>query len=170
MRKTLSLILVLSLLFSLSSTLSAQKTEQELDQLELFKQFIGTWKAEAAADTFLVVSFVPRGGGMEFTLEVKTKDTTFYTSPGVYGFSSDKKTVRFAGVDGDGNMSLDYGRFVTDKKFIAEVYQDNAKHPRAIEEVEFISPESFTTQYKSRGNKMTWDAEWSTPLTFNKIK
>ncbi len=170
MRKSINIILFLSLMIGFSVTLSAQSSEEELDQVELMKQFIGTWKAEVAEDTIVILKFVPIGGALGHTMEVMAKDTIFYTRPGIYGFSHDKKTVRFAGVDGDGIMSFDYGRFVTDKKYIAEVFQDNTKHPQGIEEVIFISSESFTSHFKWRGEKMTWDIEWTPTLTFNKIK
>ena len=162
--------LCLALIFSLSLNLSAQSTEEELDQVELLKQFIGTWKADVAEDTVLILKFVPIGGGLGYTREAMAKDVIFHTYPGIYGFSLDKKTVRFAGVDGEGIMRVDYGRFVTDKKYVAEMYEDNIMHPVFIEECVFISSESFTTQYKWRGEKMTWDVEWSPTQTFNRIE
>ncbi len=129
MRKSINIILFLSLMIGFSVTLSAQSTEEELDQVELMKQFIGTWKAEVAEDTIVILKFVPIGGALGHTMEVIAKDTIFYTRPGIYGFSHDKKTVRFAGVNRDGIMSFDYARFVSDNKFIAEMYEDNIKHP-----------------------------------------
>ena len=170
MRKSFKVLLSLLVFLGISLTLSAQSTEEELDQVELLKQFIGTWKAEVAEDTVLILKFVPIGGALLHTMEVLAKDSIYYTRPGIYGFSHDKKTVRFAGVDRDGIMSFDYGRFVSDKKYIAEMYEDNLKHPLFIEEIIFISLESFTSRSKWRGEKMTWDVEWSSTLIFNKIE
>ena len=170
MRKSFKVLLSLLVFLGISLTLYAQSNEGELDQVELMKQFIGTWKAEVAKDTFLILNLTPIGGALEYSQEVMAKDVIFYTSHGIYGFSLDKKTVRFAGVDEDGFMSFDYGRFVTDKKYIAELYQDNTKHPIAIQEAEFLSSESFTTRTKWRGERMTWDIEWSDSITLNKVK
>ena len=73
MRK--SIYIILSLLFIVPSlTLLAQSAEEELDQVELLKQFIGTWKAEVAEDTVVILKFVPIGVALVHTLEVMVKD------------------------------------------------------------------------------------------------
>ncbi len=170
MRNPILILTSLLLLSCVPVTISAQSAEEELDQVELMKQFAGTWEAEIAEDTILVVSLTPVGGAYEYKREIKTMGVTIHTSAGIYGFSSDKKSVIFAGIYGDGVMSFDYGRFVSAKKFVAEAYNDTWQHPVAIEENIIQSPESFTTRSKWRGEEMKWDVEWSPITTLTKVE
>ncbi|MGA2408672.1 MAG: hypothetical protein ABSF81_18250 [Bacteroidales bacterium] len=52
----------------------AQTIPTELNQVELMKQFIGTWKNETNKDTVYTAEFKPYGnGGLEFTLKSVTQ-------------------------------------------------------------------------------------------------
>jgi hypothetical protein len=53
MKKTISTFLGLMLFVVFSLYTSAQSANEELDQVELMKQFIGTWECEIGKDTFL---------------------------------------------------------------------------------------------------------------------
>ena len=51
---------------------SAENTEipDQLNQVELFKQLIGVWKAEIARDTFYIAQYKPFGTGLKETLKL----------------------------------------------------------------------------------------------------
>jgi len=169
MKKSMTIFLCLSLVFSVSLTISAQSTEEELDQVKLTKQLIGTWEAEVAEDTIVILKFVPYGDALEITQQSKAQGKTFYSARGFFGFSQDKKTIIVAAVGEDGLLKFDYGKFVSVKKYLTERYLDNQKHPVIIQEFEFQSPESFTARAKWRGEQMTWDVEWGDAGIFNKV-
>jgi hypothetical protein len=83
-------MLVLSLIvFSLSFNLNAQSSEQDFDQIELMKQYIGIWVAEIGEDTTLVWKAIPMGKGYEHVLYWEAKVETYYTYKGFTGFTPD---------------------------------------------------------------------------------
>lgn len=46
------------------NNLQAQKVQTKLNQVELFKQFIGIWRFEYGKVTFLIIENTPFGIGM----------------------------------------------------------------------------------------------------------
>ena len=169
MKTSPRIILCLALLLGCSFLLSAQFPGGEPDQVSLLKRFIGTWEGQIGEDTMLVVQITPSGTGLYFTREVKVHGNVVNRYSGMYGFSQDKKTVIAASVTEDGSMYFDYGRFISDYEFVAEMYRDDMKHPVAIEEIEFQSPDSFLARSKWRGDQMSWDVPWSPVWTMNRI-
>lgn len=163
------IFLSLALLLGCSFLLSAQFPGGEPDQVALLKKFVGTWEGEIGEDTLLVVQITPNGGGLYFTREVKVQGNTVNRYSGMYGFSQDKKTIIAASVMEDGSMYFDYGRFISDYEFVAEMYMDDRKYPVALEEIEFQSPDSFLARSKWRGDQMSWDVPWSPEWTLRRI-
>lgn len=169
MKKSISVLI--NLLISVGSALSltAQSPVTNVNQVELMKKFAGTWQAEVGEDTAIVVTFKPYGIALKYervvTIKVSDGEHEYYLT-GIYGFSEDMNSVIFAGVQPTGSLILDYGRFTSDKKYISESYLGNEKHPIAIEEVEFISPDTMEIRSKYRGDALTWDVPWSPVVTF----
>ena len=170
MRKSFKVLLSLLIFLGISLTLSAQSNEEELDQLELMKQFIGTWRAETGEDTVVSTTYEPIGDGILITQENITNGVTYRTVKAVMGVSTDKKTIIVSVIRQDGTIGFHYGKFVSNNKCILEVYRDNVQHPLNIQEFEIQSPDTFTTRGKYRGEQMKWDAEWWVTTTFHKIK
>ena len=170
MRKLFKVLLSLLVFLGISLTLSAQSNEEELDQLELMKQFVGTWRAETGEDTVVNTTYEPNGDGILITQENIANGVTYRTVKAVMGVSTDKKTIIVSGVRQDGSVFFHCGKFVSNNKLILELYRNNVKHPVVIQEFEIQSPDTFTARGKSRGEQMTWDAEWWDTTTFNKIK
>ena len=54
----------------------AQKTQPKLDQIELFKQFIGLWKGEVGKDTTEFWEVKSYGTGLECNYKYVAKDKT----------------------------------------------------------------------------------------------
>jgi len=48
------------------------ESSKGLNQVELFKQMIGTWKAEIARDTFYLAQYKPFGNGLEGNIKIVT--------------------------------------------------------------------------------------------------
>ena len=170
MKKSFKVLLSLLVFLGISLTLSAQSNEEELDQLELMKQFIGTWRAETGEDTVANLTYEPIGDGILITQENIANGVTFRIVKAVMGVSNDKKTIIVAGIIPDGSIRFQYGKFVSNTKSVFEFYSDNVKHPQNIQEYEIQSPDTFTARGKYRGEQMTWDIEWWDTATFHKIK
>ena len=80
------------ILFSIVG-IQAQTTENKLNQVELMKQFVGTWQCELGKDTFLLSENVPFGSGMISSSMIVTKVDTLDSIIQLYGY--DKKNDRF---------------------------------------------------------------------------
>lgn len=73
--------------------IQAQDVQSKLNQIELMKQFIGTWKCELGRDTFLITETKPFGTGMISKSQIFTKDNVIDSVIQVFGF--DKKADKF---------------------------------------------------------------------------
>lgn len=73
--------------------IQAQDDHSKLNQIELIKQFIGTWKCELGRDTFLITQTKPFGTGMISRSQISTKDIVIDSIIQVFGF--DKKADKF---------------------------------------------------------------------------
>ena len=56
-----------------SNGIQAQTTQTKLNQVELMKQFLGTWKYELAKDTTIISEFTPFGTAIEDNYQIVTK-------------------------------------------------------------------------------------------------
>jgi hypothetical protein len=75
------------------SVVNAQPKLDKLDQVELMKQFIGTWKCELGKDTLLISENIPFGSGMLSKSQIVTKNTNLDSIIQLYGY--DKKADKF---------------------------------------------------------------------------
>ncbi len=73
--------------------IQAQDVKSKLNQIELMKQFIGTWKCELGRDTFLITETKPFGSGMISKSQIFTKDIVIDSVIQVFGF--DKNADKF---------------------------------------------------------------------------
>jgi hypothetical protein len=68
----LTTLIVVFLLICLNG-LQAQTAQSQLNQVELLKQFLGTWKSEIAKDTIIIGDYTPFGTAVESNLQIVTK-------------------------------------------------------------------------------------------------
>jgi hypothetical protein len=96
--KTLCLntMIAVFLLFCTNGT-QAQTTQTKLDQVELLKQLLGTWKAEVAKDTFYVHEYAPYGDAIEGNIKIVTKGKILYSVKQLWGY--DKKNDKILAVE-----------------------------------------------------------------------
>jgi hypothetical protein len=92
MKKILFLSMILGSLLVLETEVRAQGNSAVLDQMVLMKQFLGTWKAELAPDTFIITNNLPFGSGIDCTGKIYTKGQVLDSIKQIYGydFSSHK--------------------------------------------------------------------------------
>jgi len=147
-----------------SMNLQAQSSEQDLDQVELMKQFIGTWTAEWGVDTTASWEIIPSDKGYEENIYWKAKGEIYNTAKGIIGFTWEYKKVNMYTLWQDGYISRDLGEFVSDKNIIWERWNADHNHVVATMEVTFQTPDKYTMIFKSRGVEQTWDdadvSEW----------
>jgi hypothetical protein len=75
----------------------AQTTQTKLDQVELMKQFLGTWKAETGKDTTRFWDVKSYGTGLECSLKVITKGKVVMEAKRLWGY--DKRIDKYIGLE-----------------------------------------------------------------------
>jgi hypothetical protein len=166
MKKTYVLLVIAGLLVIGLSKTQAQTTQTKLNQVELMKQFLGTWKGETAKDTSMITEYLPFGSAMEGIDKVITKGKTINSIKELWGY--DKKSDKIIGVEVS-QSSLEitsYAMWFTSKTiFEAVLLQDISNPDKAIlkYKVEFKSSEMFT-ETVIQNNKVV------KTMTFNREK
>ena len=171
MKKIIFSFLALWLIaLSFSMSLHAQSSEQDLDQAELMKQFIGTWTTETGEDTTLIWEVIPSNKGYEVNASWQAKGETYSTTKGILGFAHSKQLVNWYHLWPSGGIARDLGKFVSDKKMIMERYWVEPKHVTASAEFEFIAPDKYKAIFKWRGSSETWDDAVVTEYIYTRVK
>ena len=73
MKKISALCISGFIALSFSMSLNAQSSQQDLDQVELMKQFMGEWKHDSGNDTVSYLSYSPYGKGYLFKAKWQAK-------------------------------------------------------------------------------------------------
>ncbi len=170
MKKTILLLLWFSLLSCLSISLSAQSPENELDQVELAKQWVGTWETSIDKDSVIRFVCTPFGSGLYFHMEWKADGKTYFAAHSVLGFSRNRETLIMSHVWQGGNSAQEIGRFVTDKKLMMERFlPDQPNHAVALSELDFSQPNVITWEMLGRGSYVTWEPTDTYKWTFSRV-
>ena len=104
------------------------ETSKELNQVELFKQILGTWKAEIAKDTFYIAQYKWFATGMEGTIKIVTKGKTMTEGRAIIGY--DKKSDKFIETDLiEGSDIMVYGIWFTSKNTCTEIPWKDISNP-----------------------------------------
>jgi hypothetical protein len=116
-----------------------------LNQVELMKQMVGSWKLESAKDTTIYFDFKPYGTGLEGTLKWMSKGKMVTEAKQLWGYDSkiDKFTISMI-VKGT-DMEIIAFWFSSKSKFIVMPYSD-ISNPEAASwkyEGEFKSPDVY---------------------------
>lgn len=149
--RALSLTTMIAVFLSLytNGELQAQTTQTKLNQVELMKQFLGSWKCEIAKDTIEYTDLKSYGTGLYADFKHVTKDKIFLEGKQLYGYDSkmDKfiLSVLIKGID----IQLIAMWFTSKNVCVVYYYRDISnleKAPFKVE-IEFKSPNimSFKT-------------------------
>ena len=140
---TLTVIAVFITLYS--NGLFAQASQAGLNQVELMKQFIGTWKNETNKDTVYTAEFKPYGnGGLEFTLRSVTKEKVWLEMKQLWGYDKKSDKIIVAGLMKDDPNLMLQATWFTAKNICKQVPLEFASNPQQagfIVEFEIKSPD-----------------------------
>lgn len=104
------------------------ETSKELNQIELLKQILGTWKAEIAKDTFYIAQYKWFATGMEGTIKIITKGKTITEGRAIIGY--DKKSDKIIETDLiEGSDIMVYGLWFTSKNTCTEIPWKDISNP-----------------------------------------
>lgn len=145
----------ITLFFSVN--LQAQSNENSLDQVELLKQFIGTWEAEIAEDTSITWETIPLGKGFEATFTWKAKGEAYLTARGICGFAKRYQKVNMFILYPGGSIQRSLGEFVSETKMHMDTYNYDHSKVWTKFEIDFPTPDSWNAIVKKESSTGTWE-------------
>ena len=164
MKNLCSTIAIVVFLFICSNKLLAQTSQKQLNQVELMKQFIGSWKADLSKDSILFFNYKSYGTGLEcnYKIVIKGIETEGKQLLG-YNKSIDKFIISLMTKWTDIKL---YGNwFISKNKYVIVPYNDISNPEKASDRVdgEFKSPELFIETHTINGKL------WKT-ITYKRVK
>ena len=143
----------------------AQTAQANLNQMELIKQFLGTWKCDLDKDTVMMWECNPYGGihTTAVSMIIKGKKSDLYLNNA--GF--DKRDGKFKGIllYPNGDYYTWIGMFTTEKKLSVAIV-DNLNPEKVLAKYEFVfltSTSRTMTQFTAEGAKVK-------DYQYNKVK
>jgi hypothetical protein len=119
MKKFYFITLVAVIVAVCNNGIYAQTMQAGLNQVELLKQFIGTWRNESNKDTVYTAEFKPYGnGGLEFSLKSVTQGKVWLEMKQLWGYDKKSDKVVVAGLMKDSpNIMLQSSLFTAKNRF-----------------------------------------------------
>ena len=150
----ISIVAVFLLLYT--NGLQAQTTHTKLDQVELLKQFLGTWKYELAKDTTIISEFTPFGTAIEDNYQIVTKGKILDSGNELLGYDKNSDRIITARLS-KSSPDIEIMSWCWTSKNIFEGvrFQDitNPQNATFIMKIEFKSPDLFVMMF-TQNNKV----------------
>jgi hypothetical protein len=139
----LSMIMVLTSLCT--NLIYAQAMQDSLNQVELMKQFTGTWENESIKDTVYTAEFKPYGnGGLEFSLRGVTQGKVWLEMKQLWGYDKKNDKIVIAGLmKNSPNIMLQAAWFTTKNRLeqVPFEFASDAKKATFVVIFDFKSPD-----------------------------
>jgi hypothetical protein len=151
--KTL-LFTTMTVVFLLCFTIGiqAQTTQTKLDQVELMKQFLGTWKGEMGKDTTAILEYTIFGTAVEANFKIITKEKIINSGKELYGYDKNNDKIIEAQLWESSPDLIIHGLWFTSKNIVEVVQSQDISNPDNATlkwKIEFKSPDLWvmtTTQ------------------------
>ena len=125
---TLSMIVFLFVVHT--QRVQSQTTQSGLNQVELMKQFIGTWENATNKDTVYTAEFKPYGnGGLEFRLRSVANGKDWLEMKQLWGYDKKSDKVVIAGLMKDSPDIMLQSAWFTEKNKFKQVPLEFASDP-----------------------------------------
>jgi hypothetical protein len=129
--------------------IQAQTTQSTLNQVDLMKQFIGTWEFELAKDTTVYWDLKSYGIGMEGNFRIATKGKTLMEGKQLWGYDNNLDKWISAQMMKGVTMQLYVHWFTSINKWTTISYKDISNPDKTSEkwDMEFKSPDVLTNSW-----------------------
>lgn len=108
-----------------SDGIQAQTTQANLNQVEMMKQFIGTWQTEMGKDTTFMMEGKTFGKGLEFYWKTETKGRIISEGKSIMGYDKMNKRIIEPQIwDSSPNIIIWSGLFTSSNKYEAILFKD----------------------------------------------
>ena len=163
--KIVCLTTMISALLFFTYGIQAQTTDTKLDQMELMKQFIGSWKFDSPDGSSMIFENIPFGDAMVGNTKFISKDTIFDQNKYLWGYDKKNDKIIIAEIFNDTPvMEIDVVWF-TSKNIVEGVLQKDISNPENAStkfKFEFKSQDAFILTVTQNGNivaELTWIRE-----------
>jgi predicted methyltransferase len=153
-------------------SLQAQSPQQNLDQAELMKQFIGTWGSDMSWEKTSLTEIIPSHKGYEMITYKKETGVNLWHWQKNFGFDQEYQTVIMFTLNRIGMLGgWIEGKFVSDKKLTMEGDYTDPTRMSSTVEISFLTPDKFDWISKwGYGEPETWDDANVEKWTYKRIK
>ena len=143
----------------------AQTTETKLNQVELMKQFLGSWKYEGTDGSSMIFEITQFGDAMTGNTKTITKDTSFVSHKYLWGY--DKKTDKIILAEIFSNtpsMEIDILWFTSNNTVEGVLQKDISNPENAVTKFrfDFKSPDTFILKVLQNNDvaaELMWNRE-----------
>jgi len=161
--KTVCLTTMITVLLFFTYGLQAQTTDTKLDQMQLMKQFIGSWKYESPDGSSMIFENIPFGDAMVGNTKFISQDTIFDQNKYLWGYDKKNDKIILAEIFNDTPvMEIDVIWF-TSKNIVEAVLQKDISNPEnASTKFEFKSQDAFILPVSQNSNivaELTWNRQ-----------
>jgi hypothetical protein len=164
MKNLCSTISIVVFLFICSNRIQAQTSQKQLNQVELMKQYIGSWKADLSKDTTLFFNYKSFGTGLECNYKIVIKGVE---TEGKQLLGYDKGIDKFlVSVITKGTDMKLYGNwFISKNKYVLVLYSDISSPEKASYRAdgEFKSLDLFIETHSINGKSLK-------TITYKRVK
>jgi len=163
--KRVCLTTMISALLFFTYGIQAQTTDTKLDQMELMKQFIGSWKYDSPDGSSMIFENIPFGDAMVGNTKFISKDTIFDQNKYLWGYDKKNDKIIIAEIFNDTPvMEIDVVWF-TSKNIVEGVLQKDISNPENAStkfKFEFKSQDTFILTVSQNSNivaELTWNRQ-----------
>lgn len=142
-------------LLCLTIGIQAQTTQTKLDQVELMKQFIGTWKTEMGKDTTIITDITSFGTIIEENYKIAAEDKILDSGKQLWGYDKENDKLITAQVSiSSPNIYIMTFWWTSRSTFEGVLFQNTSKPENASLrwKIEFKSPDLFVMTTMQNNN------------------
>jgi hypothetical protein len=158
MKRAISFAMGLMFILFCTAEISAQSVQSGLNQPELMKKLIGTWKNDSNKDTVYTAEFKPYGNsGLEFSLRSVSEGKQWLDMKQLWGYDKRRDKVIIAGImKNSPGVILQAGWFKSESRLEQVPYEFISDPGKATFVVifEFKSPDQVTRQELVNGKSL----------------
>jgi hypothetical protein len=126
--------------------IQAQTTQGKLNQVELLKQFNGTWKTDITIDTITTIECNPYGNGQDMYMKTETNGKITSEARALIGYDKERDILIEAYMMKNNPEVYLYARWFISQNTLQEIYLKDISNPeQAIYKwtLELLSSNSF---------------------------
>jgi hypothetical protein len=130
-------------LFLCINGIQAQTTQTKLNQVELMKQLLGTWKSEAFQDSIWTGECKSFGNGLEWSSKTELKGKIVREGRSLMGYDKKNDKLIECGLSNSSPDIMLYSMWFTSANKFEEILLKDVSHPEnaLISKCEFKSPD-----------------------------